>query len=102
MLTSEGHEYLTYELGGAPFTLTELAAVISAESSRKVRYTDLPTDKLAEILVGAGLPEGFATVLADSDRGAAAGHLAVERNDLEKLIGRPAASITDAVRAALG
>jgi NAD(P)H dehydrogenase (quinone) len=102
VLTSDGHEYQTYELGGPPFTLTELAAVISAESGREVRYTDLPAEKLVEILVGTGLPEAFATVLADSDRGAAAGHLEVEGSHLEKLIGRPATSITDAVRAALG
>ena len=102
VLTSDGHEHQTYELGGAAFTLTELAAVISAESGREVRYTDLPAEQLAEVLAGAGLPEAFAGILADSDRGAAAGQLEVEGNDLEKLIGRPPASINDAVRAALG
>jgi NAD(P)H dehydrogenase (quinone) len=102
VLTSDGHEHQTYELGGAPFTLTELAAVISAESGREVRYTDLPAEKLVEILVGAGLPEALARVLADADRGATTGQLEVEGNDLEKLIGRPPTSVTDAVRAALG
>jgi NAD(P)H dehydrogenase (quinone) len=102
VLTSDGHEHQAYELGGAPFTLTELAAVISAESGREVRYTDLPAEKLVEILVGAGLPEALARVLADADRGATTGQLEVEGNDLEKLIGRPPTSVTDAVRAALG
>lgn len=53
------------------------------------------------MLIGAGLPEPFAAMLADGDRGLAKGELYVEGNDLEKLIGRPPTSLADAVRAAL-
>jgi NAD(P)H dehydrogenase (quinone) len=101
VLTSDGHVNRVYELGGTPFTLAELAAVISAESGREVGYVDLPEEKLVEVLVGAGLPEGFAKVLADSDRGAAKGALYAEGNDLERLIGHPTTSPAEAVRAAL-
>jgi NAD(P)H dehydrogenase (quinone) len=101
VLTADGHTDQVYELGGAPFTMTELAAEVSRQSGRQVTYTDLPVEKYTEVLVGAGLPEPVAAILADADHGVARGELYVEGNDLEKLIGRPPTPLADAVRAAL-
>jgi NAD(P)H dehydrogenase (quinone) len=101
VIAGQGHERQVYELGGESFTLAELAAVISRESGREVGYTDLSEDKYAEVLVGAGLPEGFAAVLADSDRGAAKGALEVQGDDLPRLLGRPATSLATYVRSRL-
>jgi NAD(P)H dehydrogenase (quinone) len=91
----------TYELGGPGFTMAGLAAVISDVSGRQVTYTDLGQEKYAEFLVGLGLPEQAAAVLADADRGAARGQLEVSPVDLEKLMGRPATPVSDVIRAAL-
>lgn len=52
------------------------------------------------MLVGAGLPEPVAAVFADGDRGVAHGDLLVDTADLEKLLGRPATPLADAVQAA--
>jgi NAD(P)H dehydrogenase (quinone) len=101
VLTGEGHENTVYELGGEPFTLTEFAAVISAESGREVGYTDLPAEDYVKALVGAGVPEQYARLLADSDRGAAKGALEVSPDDLTRLIGRAPTAPAEAVRAAL-
>jgi len=101
VLTGDGHAGAVYELGGEPFTMTELADVVSAATGRTVTYTDLPVEQYAELLVGAGLPEPVAVVLADGDRGAAAGELLVEGGDLEKLLGRTPRSLSDAVAAAV-
>jgi NAD(P)H dehydrogenase (quinone) len=101
LVSAEGHAGRVYELGGEPFTLTELAAEISRQSGRPVTYTDLTPEKYAELLVGAGVPAPFAEVLADSDRAAAAGALDVPRTDLETLLGRPVTPLSTAVRAAL-
>ena len=91
-----------YELGGdEPFTLSELAAAVSAASDRPVKYQDLPAEQYAGALVGAGLPEGYAAILADSDLGIARGELLVTSGDLSRLIGRPATSMREAVRAAV-
>ena len=49
----------------------------------------------------SGVPEGFAAVLADSDRGAAAGALNTGTKDIETLLGRPVTPLADSVRAAL-
>jgi NAD(P)H dehydrogenase (quinone) len=101
VLTTEGHTNQVYELGGAPFTMAELAEEVSRHSGRQVTYTDLPEATYAEILAGAGLPEPYPAVLADSDRGLARGELYVEGDDLEKLIGWPPTPLAEAIRAAL-
>ncbi|NMO93943.1 SDR family oxidoreductase [Actinomycetospora sp. TBRC 11914] len=89
------------ELGGPGFTRAELAAEIGRAAGREVPYTDLSVDGFREALVGAGLPEAFAAVLADSDRGAAAGWLTAPGDDLARLLGRPATPWTEVVDAAV-
>jgi NAD(P)H dehydrogenase (quinone) len=102
VIAGEGHENQVYELGGdVAFTLAELADIISRESGRTVEYRNLPEDAYAEALIGFGLPEGFARVLADSDRGIARGDLSTDRDDLRRLIGRPTTTSAEAVAAAL-
>lgn len=90
-----------YELGGAAFSLKELAATVSEVTGTDVTYTDVPAEELTKVLVGAGLPEGYAAVLADADLGLGRGDLDVDRADLEGLLGRPATSLADGLRAAL-
>ena len=101
VLTTEGHAGKVYELGGAPFTMAELAGELSRQTGRDVTYTDLPVEKYVEVLVGTGMPEQMAAVLADGDRGVAAGELEVPGDDLERLIGRKPTSLAEAIRAAL-
>ncbi|MEV5819128.1 SDR family oxidoreductase [Micromonospora harpali] len=99
-LTGAAETNRVYELGGAAFTLTELAEEVSRQTGRAVGYTDLPAEKFTEVLVSAGVPEGFAAVLADSDLGLARGELYVEGDDLAKLIGREPTTLAEALRAA--
>lgn len=90
-----------YELGGdEPFTMAELAAEISTAAGRNVTYQDLPAGEYAGMLAGFGVPEAFAEILADSDLGIARGDLLVSTGDLRRLIGRPATTLGEAVRAA--
>lgn len=101
VLATDGHQGQVYELAGEAFTLPEAAAVISEVSGQQVAYVDLPAEKYAEVLVGAGVPQPFAEVLADSDLGIARGDLDEPSDDLSRLIGRPATSLRDAVTSAL-
>ena len=64
-------------------------------------HRDLPAEELTAVLVGAGLPEPYAAVLADSDLGLARGELRTESGDLSRLIGRPTTTVAEAIRAAL-
>ena len=101
VVATDGHAGAVYELGGAPFTMTELAQVVSAASGRTVTYTDLPVEQYQRVLVAAGLPEPAAAVFADGDRGVAAGELLVEGDDLARLLARAPTSLPEAVAAAV-
>jgi NAD(P)H dehydrogenase (quinone) len=102
VLTAAAPEQV-YELGGsAPFTLAELAAETARQSGRAVAYQDLPEAEFKKVLLGAGVPEVYAELIANSDAAAAHGALDDSSKTLERLIGRAPRSLADAVRAALG
>jgi NAD(P)H dehydrogenase (quinone) len=101
VLAGQGHEGAVYELGGPQFTMTELADAVSAASGQTVTYTDLPVEQFQAVVIGAGVPEPVAAILGDSERGAAAGELAVDSAELEKLIGRAPTTLEQAVTAAV-
>lgn len=101
VLTGDGHAGKVCELGGESFTMSELAAEVSRATGTSVEYRDLPADEYARVLAGAGVPEEFAAILADSDVGIARGDLAVTSDDLRTLIGRAPTSLADAVAAAV-
>jgi NAD(P)H dehydrogenase (quinone) len=101
VLVTEGHAGRVYELGGDnAFSMADLAAEITAATGKPITYQDLPAPEYAGMLAGFGVPEAFAEILADSDLGIARGDLLVSTGDLRRLIGRPATSLSEAVRAA--
>ncbi|ECD4798005.1 KR domain-containing protein [Salmonella enterica subsp. enterica serovar Typhimurium] len=55
----------------------------------------------AAALKGAGLPDGLADMLANSDAGAAKGGLFDDSHTLRKLIGRPTTTLTESLRSVL-
>lgn len=102
VLTEDGHEGKVYELGGnEAFTMEELAEELTRQSDTEVVYQQVSEDEHVDILKDAGLPEGYAEVLGDADRGIADGHLYVEEDDLHHLIGRPTTPLAEAVAEAL-
>jgi len=91
-----------YELGGDDnYTLAEFSAEIARQSGKKVEYVNLPQAEFAKALVGAGLPEGFADLLANSDAGAAKDDLFDDSHTLSKLIGRATTPYQDVIAATL-
>jgi NAD(P)H dehydrogenase (quinone) len=102
VLTGEGHEGRVYELAGdTAFTQAELAAEVSRQSGKAIAYRDVPLAETKARLLGFGLPEEVATVIADIDRAVAAGELHVTSGDLSRLIGRPTTPLSQAVADAL-
>ncbi|POU04271.1 NAD(P)-dependent oxidoreductase [Escherichia sp. ESNIH1] len=99
VISSEGHAGKVYELAGdEAWTLSDLAAELSKQSGKPVVYQNLSEADFAAALKGAGLPEAFANLLADSDVGAAKGGLFDDSRTLSTLIGRPTTPIRDSIR----
>jgi NAD(P)H dehydrogenase (quinone) len=102
VLTSDGHTNKTYELAGDDaFTLTDLAAEITRQSGKNIPYKDLPESEYANILKSFGLPEGFASAIAESDVCASRGEFFENNKQLSSLIGRPTTTIAHTVSNAL-
>ncbi|MBE3028064.1 SDR family oxidoreductase [Janthinobacterium sp. GW458P] len=92
-----------YELAGDHgFTLAEYAAEVARQSGKAIVYKDMPQADFKAALVGVGVPDGFADLLADSDAGAAKGGLEDHGRQLSALTGRPTTTLAEAVKAALG
>jgi NAD(P)H dehydrogenase (quinone) len=91
-----------YELAGdEAYTLSELAAEITRQSGKTVIYQNLPEADYNAALLGAGLPEPIADLLAASDSGAAQGGLFDGSHQLSRLLGRPTTPLATLVKAAL-
>jgi NAD(P)H dehydrogenase (quinone) len=87
-----------YELAGdTAYTLSEFAAEISRQSGKAVNYMNLPRKEYQAALVGFGLPEPVADLLADSDSGASQGGLFDNKHQLSTLIGRPTTPMAEAI-----
>ncbi|MFG2572951.1 SDR family oxidoreductase [Streptomyces sp. NPDC048481] len=102
VLTGEGHENTTYELGGdEAWSFAEYAAELSRQTGREIVYNAVPTEVLTGILTGAGLPAPLAAILAGVDESIEKGELVVSGGDLSRLIGRPTTPLAEAITAAL-
>ena len=101
-LTAPAQAGKVYELAGDDsYTLTEFAAELSRQSGKPVPYVNLPEADYKAALLGAGLPEPIANLLADSDVGASKGGLFDDQHQLSALIGRPTTSLAALMPAAL-
>lgn len=91
-----------YELAGdSAYTLSEFATEISRQSGKSIGYVNLPETEYKKALLGAGLPEFLAELLANSDTGVSKGALFDEGHQLSKLISRPTTMLSEVIKAAL-
>jgi NAD(P)H dehydrogenase (quinone) len=88
-----------YEISGAPITLAGLAETITEVTGKEVAYRDVTAQELTAILRGSGLDDGTAGFVVALDESIARGDLDVRSDDLERLLGRPATTLADALRA---
>ncbi|ELW8595342.1 SDR family oxidoreductase [Salmonella enterica] len=101
VIREEGHAGNVYELAGDDaWTLSQLADELTHQSGKKIVYQNLSEVDFAAALKGAGLPDGLADMLANSDAGAAKGGLFDDSHTLRKLIGRPT-TLTESLRSVL-
>lgn len=100
VLTTDGHENTAYELTGpSAWTFAELADLASRKTGKPLAYRNVTDEEYVAGLTAAGFPAFVAEIFADIHAGIRTGVLAEVRPDLEKLIGRPATPVADAVSA---
>ncbi len=96
------HAGKTYELAGdTAHSGADFAAAVAKVAGKPVAYMPMSQGDYAKALIGFGLPEGFAQVLADSDARSGEGALADDSHTLSRLIGRPTTPIAKTIAAAL-
>lgn len=94
LLSSQNQTGKIYELAGdTGFTLMEYASIISEITGEDIGFLDIDESAYREALIKAGLPEGMAAALADSEHYAASGWLQDNSGTLSSLLGRPTATL---------
>jgi NAD(P)H dehydrogenase (quinone) len=89
-----------YELAGdEAFTLTQLAAAVSQRTGKTVSYRNMSEAEYRTALLGMGLPDDMATMLAETSARTANGALEDHGRVLSRLIGHQTTSLADAVAA---
>ena len=102
VLTGEGHENQTYELGGdVAWSFAEYAAELSRQTGKEIAENPVSVEVFTGILAGAGLPEPVAAIIAGVDASVEKGELVVDSGDLSRLAGRPTTPISEAIAAGL-
>ncbi|HBI09639.1 MAG TPA: NAD(P)-dependent oxidoreductase [Franconibacter pulveris] len=102
VMTLDNQAGNVYELAGdEAWTLSDLTAQLSELSGKPVAYQNLSEADFKAALQGAGLPEPFAALLANSDVGASKGGLFDDSRQLSTLIGRPTTPLAESLRALL-
>ncbi|MFD5841168.1 SDR family oxidoreductase [Streptomyces chartreusis] len=102
VLTGEGHENRTYELGGdVAWSFGEYAAELSRQTGKAIAENPVSVEVFTGILAGAGLPEPVAAIIAGVDASVEKGELVVDSGDLSRLAGRPTTPISEAIAAGL-
>lgn len=101
VLTGSGYENRVLELAGdAPYTRAELAAEVSRQTGKEIAYRNLSEAEYRGIL-SSFLPAALAEILADAEAQAAQGALDDDSHTLSRLLGRPTATLAEAVASAL-
>ena len=102
VLTGEGHENKTYELGGdEAWSFAEYAAEVGRQTGREIAYNAVSGEVMRDILAGSGMPAPFPEILAGVDASIAEGELVISSGDLSRLAGRPTTPFAEAVAAAV-
>lgn len=95
-LTEDGHAKATYVVTGPQaLTFAEAAAIISAVAGRTVVHRKIRSDEFTQILLGAGLPAGYAAIVVGNQEAIRDGLGASVTDIVPRVTGRPATRFAD-------
>jgi NAD(P)H dehydrogenase (quinone) len=103
VLTTEGHDGMTYEITGPDaLTQAEIAALFAEVSGRFVQVVTMPDRKVVRGLLRIGTPKKVASAIADLGVATREGYFDVVDPAFEALTGAPARSLRDVLIANRG
>lgn len=102
ILSGNGYENTIYELSGKLLTQEELAAAVGNVLDKEVPVQQVDDATYADIMRGVGVPDFLVPMLVDIQKSIREGTLAVESNDFEKVLGRPATPASQALAQMVG
>ncbi len=94
-LTEDGHAGKLYELTGAPVTLNDAAAALSAALGSEVPYVQAPLEAAQKMVRDQGAPDWEAELIGDLLRDIEAGILSRDTGQVQDLLGRPPRNVSD-------
>lgn len=88
-LAADSDDTRTLTLSGArAYTTAEIAALVAQTVGKPIEVVPVPVEGLVQGMVGAGLPEPLARILASFDSNTAVGRAAVVTGDYQALTGQ--------------
>ncbi|MEH7226463.1 SDR family oxidoreductase [Bacillus sp. JJ1566] len=97
VLSENGHENTIYELSGKPLTQEEFVSVLGNLLSKEIPIQQVDDATYTDIMKAAGIQDVVIPILVEIQRSIREGSLDFESNDFEKVLGRPATPIKDAL-----
>lgn len=99
VLGEPGHEGKVYELSGpAALGYDEMAAVLTRELGRPVRFVAISDEDYKKAAMGAGVPEAYAEALVNLNQNYRTGLFSRVSPDVPRLLGRAATSFEQFAR----
>lgn len=97
VLSGDGHENTIYELSGEPLTQEALTQAIGAVLSKEVPLVKVDDAAYGDTMLKAGVPDFVVPFLLAIQKGIRDGELDIESGDFEKLLGRKATPVHEAL-----
>lgn len=97
VLSGNGHENTIYELSGKPLTQEELVSILGDVLGKEIPIQQVDDATYADIMKAAGIQDFVIPILVDIQKSIRQDSLNVASHDFEKILGRPATPIKEAL-----
>ncbi|MCY9660354.1 SDR family oxidoreductase [Paenibacillus chondroitinus] len=97
VLVGNGHENKIYELSGQLHTQAELTSALGEVLGKEVLVQQVDDATYGDIMKSVGVPDFVVPILLGIQQGIREGTLEIKSDDFEKLLGRPATPIREAL-----
>lgn len=97
VLSGKGHENTIYELSGKSLTQEEFVSVLGSVLDKEVSVHHVHDATYASIMKNADIPDFVISILVDIQKSIRESTLDFESNDFEKVLGRPAKPLKEAL-----